>query len=103
VSIVDEVLAQAASRILFLPHALHRMQSANPMITEAEVSLVVSACDVIEDYPTDVRGHSCLLLGRGEMGRALHVLCSPKMGYLTIITAYLPDPGRWSDDFRRRR
>ena len=53
-------------------------------------------------YPDDPRGHSCLLLGFSGQGRAIHVLCSPKMDYLAIITAYLPDPLRWSDDFRSR-
>lgn len=45
---------------------------------------------------------SCLLLGVGEGGRSLHVVCSPKDDYLAIITAYVPDPEQWSADFRRR-
>jgi hypothetical protein len=58
---------------------------------------------LIEDYPNDLRGHSCLMLGSGDVGRAVHVVCSPKDEYLAIITAYLPDPAQWSEDFRRRR
>lgn len=56
-----------------------------------------------EDYPEDPRGHSSLLLGHGDEGRAIHVVCGPKDEYLAIITAYLPDPTQWSADFKRRR
>ena len=52
------------------------------------------------DYPADPRGHSCLLLGLGQEGRPAHVVCSPKVDYLAVITAYLPDPAQWSSDFR---
>jgi hypothetical protein len=63
------------------------------MITSNEVQTVVTQGELIEDYPSDPRGHSCLMLGFGETGRAVHVVCSPKDQYLAIITAYLPDPG----------
>jgi len=73
------------------------------MISSNEVEAVISGGEVIEDYPNDPRGHSCLILGFGESGRAVHVVCSPKDEYLAIITAYLPDPDQWSEDFRQRR
>jgi hypothetical protein len=37
------------------------------------------------------------------MGAPIHVLCSPKVEFLAIITAYLPDKDEWEDDFRVRR
>jgi len=58
---------------------------------------------VIEDYPTDVRGHSCLMLGFGQGKRPIHVVCAPQADYLAIITAYLPGPARWEPDWRTRR
>ena len=45
---------------------------------------------------------SCLLLGAGQDGRRIHVVCAPREDYLAVITAYLPDAGEWSDDFRTR-
>jgi len=72
------------------------------MVTTAEVMAVVIGGELVEDYPEDVRGHSCLLLGLGEQGRPIHVVCAPKTDYLAIITAYLPDLAQWSADFRRR-
>ena len=72
------------------------------MISPSEVRSVLEQGEVIEEYPEDARGHSCLVLGRGEGGRPIHVVCAPKAEYLAIITAYLPDPKEWSPDFRRR-
>ncbi len=72
------------------------------MIKPSEVSRVVEKGNVIEDYPEDARGHSCLLLGFGNENRPVHVVCAPNDGYLAIITAYLPDTNEWSPDYRER-
>jgi hypothetical protein len=72
------------------------------MIATTEVEAVVRTGEIIEDYPEDVRGHSCLMLGFGQDDRAIHVVCAPKDDYLAIITAYLPDPDQWTPDFRGR-
>jgi hypothetical protein len=64
---------------------------------------VVLNGDVIEDYPEDVRGHSCLMVGQLQSGRIVHVVCSPKADYLAIITAYLPNPIEWEETGRQRR
>lgn len=100
--ILKEVRATAAKKILFLPHALHQMLRPDRMIRRAEVRDVIERGEVIEDYPTDARGHSCLMLGLGAAGRAVHVVCSPKDDYLAVITAYLPDKAEWSTDFKTR-
>jgi hypothetical protein len=72
------------------------------MITPSEVEQVVTSGEIVEDYPADPRGHSCLMLGFGDGALPVHVVCSPKDEYLAIITAYRPDPDQWSKDFRRR-
>ena len=101
-AIVEDVREAARKRLLFLPHAIRQMSHPDRMIAPREVEDVVVNGEVIEDYPQDPRGHSCLLLGSSEANRAVHVVCSPKDDYLAIITAYLPDPAQWSEDFRRR-
>lgn len=63
--------------------------------------MVVELGDLIEDYPEDARGHSCLMHGKG-LGRNVHVVCSPKEDFLAIITAYLPSERVW-DGARRIR
>jgi Domain of unknown function (DUF4258) len=101
--ILDLVRTAAAKRILFTPHAIRQMARPQRMITRTDVETVVAQGVLVEDYPEDVRGHSCLVLGTGEGDRPLHVVCSPKGEYLTIVTAYIPDPAQWLPDFTRRR
>jgi hypothetical protein len=73
------------------------------MISVTEIRHVVESGEVIEDYPEDVRGHSCLILGHGEYNRSIHVVCSPKIEYLAIITTYLPSEHDWEDNFKKRK
>jgi len=100
--ILQKVTAAANVRILFLPHAIRQMSRPDRMIGPSEVERIVLGGELVEDYPGDVRGRSCLILGRGDAGRPRHVVCPPRDDYLAIITAYLPDPGQWSPDYRRR-
>ena len=93
----------AAKKLLFLLHAIRQMNKPDRMITAVEVREVVLQADVIEDYPEDVRGHSCLLRGETSAGHVVHVVCSPKDDYLAIITAYIPDAAEWDETRRQRR
>jgi hypothetical protein len=78
------------------------MTQPDRLITQEEVKEAIRSGEVIEDYPDDPRGHSCLILGCGKEGRSIHIVCAPKAEYLSIITAYIPDAGRWSHDLRVR-
>ena len=100
---LQAVRRSARRRILFLPHAVQQMARPERMIGTAEVRSVVFDGEVIEDYPEDVRGHSCLLIGKGLEERALHVVCSPKEDYLAVITTYLPSADEWEADSRTRK
>jgi hypothetical protein len=102
-TIVEVSRSAAKKKLLFLPHAIRQMSRPERMITPQEVERVVMTGELVEDYPQDSRGHSCLLLGLGDGDRAIHVVCSPKEDYLAVITAYLPDTTQWSPDYRRRR
>jgi len=101
--ILSLIRLAAAKRILFLPHAVRQMLRPDRLITAPEVRTVVENGELIEDYPEDPRGHSCLVLGYGIDSRPIHVVCSPKDDYLAIITAYLPDQEAWEEDFRTRK
>jgi len=59
------------------------------MISTSEIKKVIVQGKIIEDYPDDVRGHSRLLMGKEDIGRTIHIICSPKEDYLAIITAYI--------------
>ena len=73
------------------------------MITPTEVQHVIEKGEMIEDYPEDVRGPSCLMLGFRVGRQPIHVVCSPQEDYLAIITAYVPDNKLWTENFRERR
>ncbi|HQX56531.1 MAG TPA: DUF4258 domain-containing protein [Pyrinomonadaceae bacterium] len=100
--ILELVRIAAGNRILFLSHAIRQMSRPDRMITTADIRRIINEGEVIENYPEDARGHSCLILGVDDGQRPIHVVCSPKDEYLAIITCYLPDEDEWSDDLSVR-
>jgi hypothetical protein len=86
----------------FSKHAVD--QSIIRDISMAEVEdAIAGRCEVIEDYPKDKYGPSCLILCFTKAGRPLHVQCSyPSRPLIKIITLYQPDPDLWID-FRVRK
>ena len=101
--ILQQVRQAAAVRLLFLPHAVQQMSRPERMISAADGRRVARTGEIIEDYPDDPRGPSCLMLGYGGSRRPIHIVCAPQVEYLAIITAYLPNPETWEDDFRTRK
>jgi Domain of unknown function (DUF4258) len=78
-------------------------QSILRRVSVQELREAVAAGEVIEDYPNDKYGPSCLILGFTGAGRPLHVQCSyPSRPLVKVITLYEPDPARWVD-FKQRR
>jgi hypothetical protein len=73
-------------------------------ITVQEIREIFGAAEVIEDYPEDKYGPSCLILGMTRAGRALHIQCSyPSRPLIKIVTLYQPDPDLWVDLRIRRK
>ena len=72
-------------------------------ISVQEVREAIASGEVIEDYPHDKYGPSCLILGWTLGHRPLHIHCSyPSRPLVKIITLYEPDPRLWLD-LRTRR
>ena len=80
-------------------HAIER--SIEREIADADVAKAILGGEIIEEYPEDKYGPSCLIFGRTKQGRPIHVQCSlpPEVW---IITLYEPDPKEWLD-FKKRR
>ena len=72
-------------------------------ISPEEVKSVILIGKIIEEYPADKYGPSCLICGTTEQGRILHVQCS--IDPVWVITAYDPtlSPDEWDEEFTRRR
>lgn len=86
----------------FSKHAVDQMVTRDVSVAELEEAFS-SSSEMIEDYPDDKYGPSCLVLGFNGIGRPLHIQCSyPTRPLVKIITAYEPDPVLWGD-FRIRK
>lgn len=100
---VDTILAKIENgQFEFSEHATE--QSILRRITLQDFQEAVSHSELIEDYPDDKYGPSCLLLGFTSSRRPLHIHCSyPSRPIIKIITLYEPDPSMWIDFKERRR
>jgi len=79
-------------------------QAIKRQITIDEVEQAIAAGEIIENYPDDKYGPSCLVLGFTRSERPLHVQCSyPSRALVKLITMYQPDPELWIDLRVRRR
>lgn len=84
----------------YTQHAFIRTTSRR--ISRSELEQVIQSGEIIEDYPHDKYGPSCLIFGTTTEKRPLHIQCSLPP-YVKIITAYQPDPAEWIDyRFRRK-
>jgi hypothetical protein len=74
-------------------------------IIAADVLLGVESAFVVEEYPDSRKEPSILLLHNDRDGRPVHVMWGvPRQAGrpAILVTAYRPEPERWSEDFRRR-
>ncbi len=87
----------------FSRHAVDQSILRNISVAEVEQALSGQS-ELIEDYPNDKYGPSCLILGCTKHGRPLHIQCSyPSRPLLKIITLYEPDLDLWIDMKNRKR
>jgi hypothetical protein len=100
--LIDEIREKIeAGQFEFSKHAVD--QSIIRRISVKEIQELFDDAEVIEDYPEDKYGPSCLILGKTRDGRPLHIQCSyPSRPLIKIITLYEPGPELWID-FRIRR
>ena len=71
---------------------------------DAVISALVGSCELLENYPDDPRGHSCLVLTFEAGERPLHVVLGvADPSRLVVITVYEPDPQQWINWRVRRK
>ncbi|MDQ3561331.1 MAG: DUF4258 domain-containing protein [Pseudomonadota bacterium] len=82
-----------------------RELAADSILLE-EIVRGIGGAILIEDYPASFKGPSVLLLQRDGQGRPVHIvwgLTKSQSSPAVLVTAYRPDPERWSSNFQRRR
>ena len=89
-------------KIIFRVHAVERMFERR--VSARNLAQALSSGETIEDYSAEMPEPGRLILGfQGQ--RPFHVVTSenPETSETTIITVYIPDPRRWTKDFKRRK
>lgn len=87
-------------RIKWSHHAVARYQERD--ISRNEILQCIEHGEVIEEYPADYPTPSCLIL-HIVISKALHVVVGHDDKFIYIITAYRPDPEKWTNGFRERK
>ena len=72
-------------------------------LTISEIESALEDCQVIETYPQDQRGESCLALGFVQ-DKPIHFVCGRnRAARLVLITVYIPSMPKWKDPYTRNR
>jgi hypothetical protein len=74
------------------------------VITQNQVRFAIETGEIIASYPDDVPYPSYLVLGIVQ-AIPLHVVVAVDANNQRcyVITVYVPDPARWSEDFKTRK
>lgn len=94
---IDEIRVKITSGLFeFSKHAVD--QSLLRRISVQELREAIAVGEIIETYPNDKYGPSCLIFGLTTTKRPIHVQCSyPSRSMLKIIALYQPDIDVWSN------
>jgi hypothetical protein len=80
-------------------HAEKERYAENIIISDLENAICNG--EILEDYPDDPRGPSCLVLGYSQ-NRPIHIVCGySSMKWIRIITVYIPKKPMWVNERRR--
>ena len=89
------------SQIRWSTHGLARMQERD--ISRNDVKRCISEGEAIEDYPEDYPYPSCLVFGRDEKNKVLHVVAGTDGIMVYVITAYYPNTDKFEEDLKTRK
>ncbi len=96
---IRDIVARRA--YAFTIHAVRQAEEREITPAEMEEAILDERSEIIEDYPNDARGPSCLILGWTKRERVLHI----QVAYpptVIVITLYEPTEDKWIDERTRR-
>ena len=99
---IDEIRRRVLrGDVEFSQHAVD--QSIIRRISVRELREAITGGEIVEVYPDDKYGPSCLIFGMTRVGRPIHIQCSdPSRPIVKIVTVYEPNPAIWIE-FKVRR
>ncbi len=100
---IDEIREKVErNQVELSKHAID--QSGIRKIRVQEIKEAIASGQIIEKYPNDKYGPSCLVFGFTRDMRPIHIQCSyPSRPSIKVITLYEPDPQIWTNSFTERR
>ena len=99
---LDTIIGKLQNNKFFLSEHAEKEKQAD-MITYNEMDKCFTDLELLEDYPNDSRGHSCLILGFSDKNNPIHfVIGNLDQEKLLIITMYRPDENKWIN-FKKRK
>ena len=96
---IQKIQEAVKEEVFFREHAIQKMVERG--ITEEHIIEAIENGEIIEEYPQDKYGPTCLIFGLTKHGRPLHALVSSSLP-VWVITAYEPDESKWVDYKIRR-
>ena len=84
---------------LFTMHGDQERMNDNLTISDVEEAILSGR--ILENYPEDKRGESCLVVGFSNSGIPVHIVCGERDDKMVIITVYIPKPPKFKTPYER--
>lgn len=100
----DVVTCFRDGRYFITRHGYEELDNDNITIDILERAIGDDSPEIIEDYPNDPRGASCLISGWVDPEHSIHVVMGVSSDNPVVVTAYTPnDTEFYPPDYRRRK
>ncbi len=91
------------SEIASITYTLHaEIERKSDDLAFCQIEEAILSGEILEQYPEDKRGESCLIVGfSGNI--PIHIVCGKRGDNIVIITVYVPTPPKLVDPWTRSK